>query len=777
MDPQPLYVIPLAEVDCTHQSLVGGKAARLGTLAKADHPVAPGFCIAIAAYELFVAESRLEGLIRMELERKRFEEMRWEEIWDAALRIRSAFLAHPIPPEVTAAVTSALATYPMDTAWAVRSSAPGEDSANRSFAGLHESYLGVEGHSAILDAIRWVWASLWSDAAMLYRKELSLDPAKSRMAVLVQAMRAEEVSGVAFGCDPRQLSREIAIVEAVPGLCSGLVDGQVDPDRWHLRRSDGRIVEWHRGSRDDSSEAQPLLDDPDLGHLLRVLNGVEALFAWPPDIEWTGRRERFTLLQARPITTSVSDSEDKRRWYLSLRPGMSRLRKLRTRVAEELIPLLESEGRRFAAENLETLSDDQVADAIEERLKAVQRWTRTYWDEFIPFAHGVRRLAVYYNDAVRPQDPYEFVGLLQGEDLLATQRNAILGSLADRLRLNAPLCDAIELAYDSTPNDAATSQQAVLTAIRSAAGSEEFLAEFHRVLHSVLDLAYGSTRLANRPDLVLRSVLEMARTLGKDACCSAGSTRGTRETLEQRLLASVGPERHEEALETLEIGRLSWQLRDNDNLLLARVESQLLRAVDVAAVRLRSAGRLAREAKTTSEAAGRLIAALRDPSAGEVVLPEEPHRQLETKPFRSDETPRQLIGQPAAPGFESGTVRCIRSSDDLGRFQTGEVLVCDAIQPMMTHLVPLAAAIVERRGGMLIHGAIIARELGIPCVNGIARVVELLKDGDWVTVDGHLGIVTVGPPDFDIELAARTPGSQGVGLEDGDLHPEDLDGT
>ena len=79
--------------------------------------------------------------------------------------------------------------------------------------------------------------------------------------------------------------------------------------------------------------------------------------------------------------------------------------------------------------------------------------------------------------------------------------------------------------------------------------------------------------------------------------------------------------------------------------------------------------------------------------------------------------------------------------------------MCDAIQPMMTHLVPLACAIVERRGGMLIHGAIIARELGIPCVNGVPGVVDALRDGALVTVDGYLGIVTVGPPEFDLELA------------------------
>jgi len=97
----------------------------------------------------------------------------------------------------------------------------------------------------------------------------------------------------------------------------------------------------------------------------------------------------------------------------------------------------------------------------------------------------------------------------------------------------------------------------------------------------------------------------------------------------------------------------------------------------------------------------------------------------------------------------------VRSTDDLGLFRAGEVLVCDAIQPTMTHLVPLAAAVVERRGGMLIHGAIIARELGVPCVNGVARAAELLEDGTVVTVDGYLGIVTVGPPEFDLEIGVQ----------------------
>jgi pyruvate,water dikinase len=52
---------------------------------------------------------------------------------------------------------------------------------------------------------------------------------------------------------------------------------------------------------------------------------------------------------------------------------------------------------------------------------------------------------------------------------------------------------------------------------------------------------------------------------------------------------------------------------------------------------------------------------------------------------------------------------------------------------------------------MLIHGAIIARELGIPCVNGIANATNVICAGDQLTVDGYLGIVTIGAPDFELE--------------------------
>jgi pyruvate,water dikinase len=61
----------------------------------------------------------------------------------------------------------------------------------------------------------------------------------------------------------------------------------------------------------------------------------------------------------------------------------------------------------------------------------------------------------------------------------------------------------------------------------------------------------------------------------------------------------------------------------------------------------------------------------------------------------------------------------------------------------MTFVVPLCEGIVERRGGMLIHGAIIAREYGLPCVTGVPHAASVIKTGDRITVDGYLGIVTI----------------------------------
>ena len=590
MDPRQEWVVPLSAAADVPEDLIGGKAAKLIQARAAGLTVPSGFCVTTTAYEEFLAESGLAKYVAMELGRKPLDGMRWEELWDTALRIRSSFLRAEVPEGISEAICLALGDLAGGPV-AVRSSALGEDSSGVSFAGLHDSVVGVVGEQAVVDAVRQVWSSLWSDAALLYRRELSLDPTQSRMAVLVQEVIVEDRSGVAFGRDPRNLEEDCSIVEAVPGQCALLVDGSVDPDRWIVKRSSGEIVEWRHGIRDEAT-SDPLLGTDDLDRILGLLGQVEALFGWPPDVEWTGRSSRMTLLQARPITTAEPDEDDKRSWYMSLRPGAKRLEDLARRVSEELIPELEEEGKRFAGEDLTSSGDEELADAIQNRLDTLHKWKKVYWDDFIPFAHGVRQLARYYNDAVRPADPYEFVGILKGQDMLASRRNRAFASLAGKLRDNQKLKDHLSKLTRQNSAGKQTDWRQNLEPLREVPGGIEFLEELDGMMEEFFDITIGSERLSDQAESILSNLLEMSGSHEPVHDTDKDLTVPNTKDLESRLFQAVGEQRRDEASEVLRIGRLSWRLRDDDNLLVSRIESQLYRAAADGVDRLRVAGRL-----------------------------------------------------------------------------------------------------------------------------------------------------------------------------------------
>ncbi len=753
MDSNRPLVIALGDAGSRYEEAVGGKAFKLAQLKTADFAVPQGFCITTWAYTTFVEENGIAPAIYMELGRKSMDEMRWEEIWDAALRIRSLFLTHPLPATLRDEISLALEQLDANKLLVVRSSAPGEDAAETSFAGLHESIIGVMGGAAIEDAVRLVWASLWSDAALLYRRELKLDPAHSRMAVLIQEMAEADQSGVAFGCDPRDGNINRVIVESVPGPCSQLVDGIIDPDRWEIDRQSKQVIVWLQGERGGSNEGR-LLMEQDLQAVLTTLFSVEDKFGWAPDMEWCARSGLFTILQVRPVTTGKPDPGDTRNWYLTLRPSDARLREMRRRVANELIPQLEEEGLRLAAEDLELYNNRLLADAVERRLEVVERWKKIYWDEFIPFAHGVRRLATYYNDAVQPEDPYEFVGLLRDQPLIAVQRNKAIMKLTEEIQGNKALQSALKNILQSSAGALAWNSARDSLSLAGDESFERFISGFEDLTDRYLDIVYDQERLSGTTESMLQNILQLAQGAGKSK--TAATPVDSSVDLERRLLSAVGGDRYEEAREIMETGRISWKLRDDDNLLVARLESQLLRALEIGVQRLRAAGRLYGKRKVTTRDAASITRGLRDATVPPIDFHSPPMEKSAKGESRgAEERSRQLIGQPASPGVATGRARCIRGRADLGLFQRGEVLVCDAIQPTMTHLVPLASAIIERRGGMLIHGAIIARELGIPCVNGVRGAVEAIANGELVTVDGHLGIVTLGEAEFDLELQTQ----------------------
>ncbi|MGD2185902.1 MAG: PEP/pyruvate-binding domain-containing protein [Desulfobacterales bacterium] len=714
----------------------GGKGYALALLVKGGFTVPKSFCITSDTYSEYVAQTGLRERILLELNRKSFNDMRWEEIWDCATRIRNMFLRKSIPSEIKAELTNVIEAQFAGKSVVVRSSAPDEDATAASFAGLHESYVNIKGVDLILDHIRKVWASLWSDAALLYRQEIGLDVNKSSMAVVIQEIIVGDKSGVAFSKSPNDNTQ--GVVESVYGLNQGLVDGAVEPDRWIVDRKQKTVVShtpaqrthWmipgksgvRRAALPDKFAKRPPLSAQEVSRVFKLALDAEGFFKSPQDLEWTFQKEELFVLQSRPITTLASSKEgDSRSWYLSLHRSFENLKALRDKIENELIPTMIAEAEKLADVSLGDLSDRELAAAIDHRWQVNQKWTNIYWEEFIPFAHGIRLFGQIYNDRMRPQDPYEFVDLLTNTAMASLERNQLLEELAEMIRKSPSI--ARDLAAGQFEN---LDPQFLKT-------TATFIEKFGDLTCSVT----GGTRCEQASDALYKILLEMAAHLPTQ---TGRQKRADKVALEETFLNAFEGEQQQQAAALLDLARSSYQLRDDDNIYLGRIEAQLLAAVREARRRIGDT----KAGSTRQKIADELIR----------VVENLDHRPQFQSPYKQKPDDgfvvqaRQLVGQPAGPGLAKGIARVIRKTADLSEFKYGEILICDAVDPNMTFVVPLAAGVVERRGGMLIHGAIIAREYGLPCVTGIADATVLIENGDEVTVDGYLGIVTIGSSDL-----------------------------
>lgn len=119
-------------------------------------------------------------------------------------------------------------------------------------------------------------------------------------------------------------------------------------------------------------------------------------------------------------------------------------------------------------------------------------------------------------------------------------------------------------------------------------------------------------------------------------------------------------------------------------------------------------------------------------------------------------------GLSAAPGIASGAVRVLNSPADGGQLADGEVLVAPMTNPDWLPTLRRAAAIVTDAGGMTCHAAIVARELGVPCVVGARSATQDLPAGEMVTVDGTHGQVRAGVPETTATVAVTSPGTPTV---------------
>ena len=708
---------------------VGGKAYCLAKIFNHGIRVPKTFCIPCRVYDDYITRSRLKDSVFLELNRKPLEQMRWEEIWDTALRIRNLFLTTPIPGKTQKNLEKLIDIDCGSIPVAVRSSAPGEDGASSSFAGLHDSFLNISGTRDIIKHIKLVWASLYSDAALLYRKELGLDIRSSRMAVVIQELIPSDKSGIFFGLNPS--SSKESVIESVYGLNQALVDGDIEPDRWILSRSTGKIIS-HTGpvrvkyaapsktgivfhNLQDREANTPPVNQDEIQQVRKTGDRLEEIFGKPQDVEWTITNKKLIVLQSRPITsTGFNETDDKRSWYLTLHRSYENLKKLYDKIEHRLIPEMISEAKKLKQQNLEVLSSESLCSEIERRQKIYDNWVKIYWSDFIPFAHGIRLFGQVYNDSLAPDDPYEFMNLLENTGLKSMERNSLIEKLAQMIRNDEDLRTAIEKELMPAPSH-----------------------PFRKLLDSFID-QFGdlscTTGSGSECEYGENAVIQLLLEFARRPTHLENSKKIDTVQLKDRYIESFPADRRNFAKDVLHLGRESYRLRDDDNIHLGRIEAGLFDAI--------------------KEGRKRLIHPGTTPSDIEILLKipalslTESDRRQEDKIVpdqAADEkwlSSRQIVGHPAGPGISSGRAKLIKTPQDLLSFKQGEILVCQGVDPNMTFVVPIASAVVEERGGMLIHGAIIAREYGLPCITGASNVMKRIETGDEITVDGYLGIIT-----------------------------------
>ncbi|MEG6586383.1 phosphoenolpyruvate synthase [Dendrosporobacter sp. 1207_IL3150] len=101
-----------------------------------------------------------------------------------------------------------------------------------------------------------------------------------------------------------------------------------------------------------------------------------------------------------------------------------------------------------------------------------------------------------------------------------------------------------------------------------------------------------------------------------------------------------------------------------------------------------------------------------------------------------------LVGSPVSVGLVEGRARVITNLAN-ARLNKGEILVAPFTDPGWTPLFPLAGGLVTEAGGLMTHGAVVAREYGIPAVVGVDGATVKIKDGEMIRIDGRKGYVKI----------------------------------
>ena len=328
---------------------VGGKNAGLAMMIRElshdDILVPNGFALSSDAYWYFIQHNRL--LTRMKKIMSSIKDYNAiAQVQKAGHEIRTLLLEGTMPDDLREQLIQAYheLSKQYHTKYcdvAVRSSATAEDLPTASFAGQLETFLNVKGDDALIKACKKSIASLFTNRAIVYRKENKFDQFKVALSVGIQKMiRSDKASaGVAFSLDTETGFKNVIIIDSAWGLGESVVKGDVNPDEFcvfkpTLEKGFDPILKKSLGDkrkkiiyRTNSGETKHVmvpkkdqkkfsLTDKQVISLAHMVNRIDQFYSkrnghWTPmDIEWArdGIDGKIYIVQARPETVHSQEN-------------------------------------------------------------------------------------------------------------------------------------------------------------------------------------------------------------------------------------------------------------------------------------------------------------------------------------------------------------------------------------------------------------------------------------------------------------------------------------
>jgi len=314
-------IVPNDRISVDMEELVGSKSARLGELRnRLDVSIPEGFVITTAAYHLFMQSNDLWPRIRDILERGRTKEISVaEQSSEIGELFDKAVVPSSLEREISHAAAALLKRLSRKVSFAVRSSAWGEDSEIKSFAGQFRTLLN-QAEADLPAAYKKVLASRFSESVLAYQGDQAILEHELPMAVACQEMLPARVSGIIYTIDPSESSWDRGLITAVFGLGEPAVSGTANMDQYYVSRfhpfdilqrridvkemqlvitSDGEIRE---EKVPESRRKLPCLSDEQVLDLAQTAMTLERYFRRPQDIEWAiDVKGKLVILQSRPL--------------------------------------------------------------------------------------------------------------------------------------------------------------------------------------------------------------------------------------------------------------------------------------------------------------------------------------------------------------------------------------------------------------------------------------------------------------------------------------------